>query len=91
MIIQGKITNVFSKNSTSSPSHTWLEYGQLYADDSGWTSVSSTITTFIRPLVFLSLPNFGNAALSLRISDLKLDALSFTTFKVKVSVFIIPC
>jgi hypothetical protein len=86
-----EVRNIFSAKSAELMTDIWLEYGQVYADDSTWASVSTTSASFKRPQVFLSLANFGGssplngggAALALRIANIS-NSSGYTTFKVKV-------
>jgi hypothetical protein len=84
--------DVFSKNSNVRVSKKWLEAGQTYADDFRWVNVTSVLSTFISPVVLLSLPEFGGSsyssglALSVRIKNLKVGSGGLTSFQLKVSL-----
>ncbi len=83
--------DVFTVNSNQRVTVKWLEAGQLYADDSSWTTVTTKLASFVSPVVLLSLPDFGGntyssgSPLSLRIRNKQFIAGNIVSFEVKVN------
>ena len=85
------VADVFSEKSAAHPS-LWMEVGTLLIDDKAWTAVTSVLTSFQQPQVFISIPSYDNggasnsAAISIRISNKTQISKgnSVVTFRVKV-------
>ncbi len=82
---QTNIRDVFSHKSALRPKNSWLEAGQAYADDFSWVNVTTVSTTFVAPIILLSMPSTTqNDPLSLRIRNKRTNALGQISFQIKV-------
>ncbi len=81
------IKDVFSKGSNIRPTNAWLEAGQAYIDDAHWINVTTTVSSFVLPIVLLSMYSYTtNDPTALRIRNKNFNALGQLSFQIKVFV-----